>query len=137
MTALDLRDRKPLGNLMQLIESSWPLSNEWSGQSSIRLEDELTDDRYTVRAEAPGMDPDKDIRVSVRDGILTIAGTRQKKSEGINRSEFYYGSFSRSLALPSRVSEEDISARYADGVLEVSFPYQAEKPVEHMIEIEH
>ena len=61
----------------------------------IRLEDELKEGRYEVRAELPGVDPAKDVDITVRDGVLTIKAERTEKKESSGRSEFSYGSFMR------------------------------------------
>ena len=45
---------------------------------SIRIEDELHDDAYEIRAELPGVDPEEDIEVTVRDGRLTITAERAR-----------------------------------------------------------
>ncbi|MGB8388050.1 Hsp20/alpha crystallin family protein, partial [Mycobacterium sp.] len=54
----------------------------------MRLEDEMTDGRYEVRAEIPGVDPAKDVDITVRDGQLTIKAERSEKKEFDGRSEF-------------------------------------------------
>ena len=66
----------------------------------IRLEDELKEGRYEVRAELPGVDPAKDVDITVRDGVLTIKAERTEKKESNGRSEFSYGSFIRAVTLP-------------------------------------
>ena len=57
-----------------------------------------------VRAELPGVDPEKDIDVTVEDGVLTISAERrestEKKEDTSYRSEFRYGSFVRRLPVP-------------------------------------
>lgn len=92
----------------------------------IRVEEFLEGNTLVVRAEAPGMDPDKDIDVSVVNGALQIRAERQEQNEQKDkdgyRSEFRYGSFFRTLPLPQDVKEEDIKASYKDGVLEVRAP---------------
>ena len=55
---------------------------------------------YEVRAELPGVDPTDDIEVTVRDGQLTIKAERTQTSESNGHSEFSYGSFVRTVALP-------------------------------------
>lgn len=74
----------------------------------------------------PGVDPDKDVEITIDDGYLRIRAERQEKEEhkdkGHFRSEFRYGPFSRSIPLPEGVKEEDIKASYNDGVLEVRTP---------------
>lgn len=97
-----------------------------SGTSPIRVEEFVDDKTLVVRAELPDVDPDKDVDVTVTDGVLTIRAERQEKEEHKDkdrfRSEFRYGSFSRSIPLPEGVKEEDIKASYTDGVLEVRTP---------------
>jgi HSP20 family protein len=92
----------------------------------IRVEEFLDGKTLVVRAEAPGLDPDKDIDVSVVNGSLHIRAERreekEEKDKGSYRSEFRYGSFFRALPLPRDVKEEDIKATYKDGVLEVRTP---------------
>ncbi|MCU1522227.1 MAG: Hsp20/alpha crystallin family protein, partial [Arthrobacter sp.] len=85
-----------------------------------------------VRAEVPGIDPDNDVDVSVSEGMLHIKAEREEKSEHKSksgyRSEFRYGSFQRSIALPPGAKEEDITASYKDGVLEIRAPAPARPP---------
>lgn len=92
----------------------------------IRVEEFVDGDTLVVRAEAPGLDPEKDVDVSVVDGALQIRAERKEEKEEKGkdgyRSEFRYGSFFRSLPLPQDVKEEDIKASYKDGVLEVRAP---------------
>jgi HSP20 family molecular chaperone IbpA len=86
----------------------------------IRLEDEMQDGHYVLRAELPGIDPAKDVDITVRDGRLTIKAERTEKKEAKGRSEFRYGSFVRSVMLPAGANEDDIKATYDKGVLTVS-----------------
>lgn len=86
----------------------------------IKLEDELDDGHYVLRAELPGIDPGKDVDITVRDGQLTIKAERIERKETKGRSEFYYGSFTRSVTLPAGADEEDIKATYDKGILTVS-----------------
>ncbi len=93
---------------------------------TIKVEQFQDGSTLVVRAEVPGIDPDRDVDVSVSDGMLHIRAEREEKSEHKSkagyRSEFRYGSFSRSIALPAGAREEDITATYKDGVLEVRAP---------------
>lgn len=86
----------------------------------IRLEDEIEDGHYVVRAELPGLDPAKDVDITVHDGVLTIRAERSEKKESKGRSEFSYGSFVRSVTLPAGAEEDDVQARYDKGILTVS-----------------
>ncbi|MDQ0802184.1 Hsp20/alpha crystallin family protein [Arthrobacter sp. SLBN-112] len=98
----------------------------------IRVEEFVDGKTLVVRAEMPGVDPDKDVEVTMDDGFLRIRAERQEKEEhrdkGSYRSEFRYGSFSRNIPLPDGVKEEDIKASYTNGVLEVraTLPEQAQ-----------
>jgi HSP20 family protein len=102
----------------------------------IRLEDEMEDGHYVIRAELPGIDPDKDVDITVRDRRLTIKAERTEKKETKGRSEFSYGSFVRSVTLPPGANEDDIKATYDKGILTVSVavpeqqqPEQGEKHI--------
>ena len=97
----------------------------------IRVEEIHEDETLVVRAELPGVDPDKDIDVSVSDGILHIGATRsereEEEKEKAYRSEFRYGSFQRDLTLPQGVDGKSVTAQYKDGILEVRVPWPASR----------
>jgi HSP20 family molecular chaperone IbpA len=101
----------------------------------LRLEDEMKDGLYEVRAELPGVDPTDDIEVTVRDGQLTIKAERTQTSESNGHSEFSYGSFVRTVALPAGADEDDINATYDRGILTVSIPLAEEHPTEKRVEV--
>lgn len=92
----------------------------------IRVEEFRDGQDLVIRAELPGIDPDKDVELSVSDGMLHIHAERReeerKEQKGYYRRELRYGSLSRSLALPTGVKETDISASYKDGILEIRIP---------------
>ncbi|MFP5313513.1 MAG: Hsp20/alpha crystallin family protein [Actinomycetes bacterium] len=96
------------------------------GSSAIRVEEMVDGNTLVVRAELPGIDPEKDVDVSVADGVLSIKAERQEKKEQKDkdsyRSEFRYGSFMRRIPLPNGVQQGDITASYKDGLLEVRAP---------------
>ncbi|MCV7262582.1 Hsp20/alpha crystallin family protein [Mycolicibacterium poriferae] len=101
----------------------------------MRIEDELYEDVYEVRAELPGVDPDDDIDVTVRDGKLTISAQRSGPDENCGRSEFAYGSFTRTVTLPDGADADEINATYDRGILTVSVPLSDEHRVERHIEV--
>ena len=111
---------------------TWPQLTEWrhEGMHAVRVEDRMEEGRYVLRAELPGIDPEKDVTVSVTDGILTIRAERRDEVQSEGRSEFQYGSFERRVALPTNAQVDALSARYADGILEVTVPLApaAEEP---------
>lgn len=103
----------------------------------IHLEDLVDDGHYIVRAELPGIDPAKDVDVTVRDSRLTIKAERTQQQETKGRSEFSYGSFVRSVALPAGANAEDISATYDKGILTVSVPVsEPQEPVEQHVVVQ-
>lgn len=86
----------------------------------IRIEDYLDENRYVVRAELPGIDPVEDLRITCIQGQLQLDVVRRDRRTDAGRSEFRYGSFFRVLPLPAGVKEETLTARYADGILEIT-----------------
>ncbi|WP_214370727.1 Hsp20/alpha crystallin family protein [Pseudonocardia sp. H11422] len=102
------------------------LGGETPGEDVIRVDEYRDGDALVVRAEIPGVDPDRDIELSVSDGMLQIKAERrtEEKTEtkGYERRELRYGSFRRALPLPPGVSESDVTATYRDGILEVRIP---------------
>lgn len=96
----------------------------------IRVEEFTDGDQFVVRAELPGIDPDKDVEVTAVDGHLTIKAHREERMERTDddayRSEFRYGSFIRSIPLPRDVDFDQIKATYRHGVLEVRMPHTEE-----------
>jgi len=83
------------------------------------------EDKFVVKAELPGMRED-DIDVSVVGDTLTIKGEKKTEAE-VKEDDYYrcersYGSFFRSVALPSHVDAKKIEASYEEGVLEITLP---------------
>jgi HSP20 family protein len=89
-----------------------------------------TDKELVLSFDLPGIPEDK-IAVELEDNILTVTGERERTQEHSNdrfyRFERRYGSFSRSVTLPTGVSEDSIQADYKDGVLEVRVPKPEEQ----------
>jgi len=118
--------------------NGWPAAlRMFEPDKLTRIEEFVQDNRYVVRTELPGIDPDKDVEVTIQDGILNIHGERREDRRDDQRSEFYYGSFSRSVMLPSGADEQDVKATYKDGVLEVSVKLGEIKTETKKISIEH
>lgn len=82
-----------------------------------------------VRADVPGIKPEE-LKIEVQDDILTVSGEHQESSEKKDkhyvRRERRYGSFSRSMALPTGVDPKKIKATTRDGVVEVTIPLPKE-----------
>ncbi|MBU3750399.1 MAG: Hsp20/alpha crystallin family protein [Mycobacterium sp.] len=133
------RHRDPRSWLSELSDAftGWP----WAGprpigaeNQLIRLEEEVQDGHYVVRAELPGIDPAKDVDITVCGGRLTIKAERTEKTETNGRSEFSYGSFTRTISLPSGANPDDITANYDKGILtvNVAVPEQTTPQVKHI-----
>jgi HSP20 family protein len=90
---------------------------------AIRVEEYAEDNKYIVRAELAGVDPERDIEITAGNGYLSIHAERSGRTEGKHRSEFRYGSFSRTISLPPNVDEDNISASYDKGILTVTVPF--------------
>lgn len=95
----------------------------------IPVESYTEEGKFVVRADLPGVDPEKDIEVKVDGDVLTIHGERHDEEHENGHSEVRYGSFTRSLRLPKGASAGDVAARYDAGVLVVSVP-MAEAPAQ-------
>ena len=120
-----------LGDLTGWFDTDLPIR---SGHL-IRMEETLTDTQYVVRAELPGMDPGKDITVTVEEGVLTISAERREEEKVRGRSEFRYGMLQRAVRLPANADLDHLTARYDKGVLTVTVPLTAAKPAGRTVPI--
>lgn len=88
-----------------------------------------TDDAYHIEAELPGLD-EKDVSVTLSDGILTIKGEkkaeREEKKKDYYLSERSYGTMQRSFQLPDGVDADKITAEFKKGVLSIALPKSKE-----------
>lgn len=96
-------------------------------------------DAVVVKSDLPGMTKDE-IDVSIENDILTIKGEKKReedtKDENYIRSERFYGTFQRSIALPASVDASKAKASFKDGVLELVLPKKEEaKPKQIKIEL--
>jgi HSP20 family protein len=131
------RFRAIFPDLADWLESPWTGPPPFLTGRMFRVEETIRDTDYVIRAELPGLDPDKDIEVTVDGRILTIRAERRRQDKGPYRSEFRYGSLARAVRLPARVDAADVTARYDKGVLEVSVPVPVVKPEGTQIPIEN
>lgn len=112
---------------------------QWRNSPAIDFEQE--DDAYHLSIEVPGV-KSQDLEVNVSDGALTVSGEKRTKREETEDEERCYrersyGRFSRTIRLPEDVDEENISARFEDGVLEIEIPRNADKkPEARRIEVQ-
>jgi HSP20 family protein len=108
---------------------------------SFKIEESHEGDSIVIRAELPGVDPEKDVTVDVVDGELVIRAqrseSRSSEKRHVHRSEFRYGSFTRMIPLPSGVDESTMAATYKDGILEVRFhsPSEVTSQAAHHVQV--
>ncbi len=122
------RFRAMFPDLADWLEAPWTGPPAFLTGQVFRVEEAIRDDRYVIRAELPGLDPENDIDVTVDGRVLTIHAERRQQDSGPYRSEIRYGSLARTVRLPARVDAADVTARYDKGILEVSVPVPAVKP---------
>jgi HSP20 family protein len=94
----------------------------------IRIEEFADGTTEVIRADAPGIDPGRDVELTVADNMLSLRverrdETKDKAGDGF-RSEFHYGAMSRVMPLPEGAKADDINATYSDGVLEIRIPVE-------------
>ena len=101
---------------------AFALMGGWDGKSplpGIRVEEVMEDDAFTVHAELPGLEPERDIDVTVEHGVLRIHAERHPDKREPQRTEFRYGALARDIRLPQGAKDDDITAAYEDGMLTV------------------
>ena len=108
---------------------------------TLRIEEYRDGNVLTLKAEIPGIDPDKDVKITVNDGRLRIQAERRMETEHVDkegyRSEFRYGSFVRDYPLPLGCERSDIKAAYHDGVLQVRIPIPDDEKAVTTIAVSH
>jgi HSP20 family protein len=121
VTALSKHGSTRGGGLLSRFEDEFskPFLKQFPGRQAIRVEDFIEAGQYVVRAEVPGLDPDKDVDITVADGMLRLRVERREMKKDVNRSEFRYGTFQRTVQLPRDADEDDVRATYDNGILEI------------------
>lgn len=114
-----------------------PFQRGHEAEDLIRVDEYREDGTLVVHADLPGIDPEKDVELTVSDGMLHIEAERReeekKEGKGYLRQELRYGSLSRSLPLPEGVTESDIKATYKDGILEIRVPEPQRQPAKKIM----
>ena len=99
----------------------------------IKVEQFVDGDRFVVRAELPGFDPEKQIEITVINGLLKIHAERAEQIPERAHSEFRYGTLARTMPLPTGAVEDSAVAKYRDGILEITFTIgPAKEPGRHI-----
>ncbi|BDQ34825.1 Hsp20/alpha crystallin family protein [Pseudodesulfovibrio portus] len=129
-----LVNRQRPENLFDMMENFWrtPFSAfshmPFEGGDYPSIDVSESDKAIMVSAELPGVAPD-DIEVTVNRGRLTIKGEKkfedEEKKDNYHRIERSYGSFQRTVALPSDVDDQHITATFKNGVLKLDIPKSA------------
>jgi HSP20 family protein len=100
------------GPLPRTFATSWPAREVQDGEKEIK-----------IVAELPGLE-EKDIDLSLRDGILTIKGEKTRKMDGAVYSERWHGQFSRAIELSPDIDPDKIKASFDKGVLTITVEKQ-------------
>lgn len=142
--ALARRDFNPFGTLQREIDHLFEdfgrgfagFGNGGAAQALVPSMDMAeTDKQIEITAELPGID-EKDVKVNVADGVLTISGEKkaekEEKDKNYHMLERSYGAFSRTLQLPDGVDPNAIKATLTKGVLKVSIPKPAPAQVKNV-----
>lgn len=126
LTAAFLNDdalSSDMGATAVVAEETWEEDGEdFPGQLAVDVYE--TEDQLVVKARTAGVNKE-DLDVSISDGILTISGTLSSGDDtdatNWHIQECYWGEFSRTLALPVSVKEDEVAAVLKDGVLTIKF----------------
>lgn len=147
MSLVKFRNRRPFGNLVTsdffdmedffdnrfwneglLNDRFW---NGRKGEPALNIKE--TDDNFEIELAAPGF-AKKDFEITIEEGLLNVKAEKstseEEKEENYTRREFSYNSFERSLQLPENVKEEELKAKYNDGIL--SFKLVKKEPVKKL-----
>lgn len=116
-----LFDIEPFSEPFRRLESIWPGKQPMADVAE-------TDDEFRVTAEFPGLE-EKDVEVTLSEGVLTIKGEKEEKKEAKKKdyhvSERRFGMFQRSFSLPPSVDADKVQATMKNGVLSVVLPKAA------------
>lgn len=136
-----MRSRSSLPNMADLFDRfffGWPTYSGEGGTWAPRVDVHETDKEIHLYVEVPGVNKD-DIKVEVKNNVLTISGERKQQPKGekaeYSRVERNYGKFERSFGLPDTVKADSIGANYKDGVLTITLQ-KTEKAMPKEIAVE-
>jgi len=134
MSLVKFKKRRPFGNLVTsdffdmedffdnrfwnqglLNDSFW---TGRKGEPALNIKE--NDANFEIELAAPGF-AKKDFKITIEDGYLNISAEKstseEEKEDNYTRREFSYNSFERSLQLPENIKDEEVKAKYNDGIL--------------------
>lgn len=117
----------------------WKISSQRNSTWTPAIDIEEKDEEFVLTADTPGMTK-KDVKLNIRDGVLSIKGERKVEKEDESGTYHYrerhLGTFCLTFRLPETVNEEKINATFQNGILTVSLPkFEEVKPKEREIKI--
>jgi HSP20 family protein len=134
MTLVKFKKRAPFRNLItsdffdsdpifenRLLTTNLFNGDFWNGKSQEpALNIKETDDAFEVELAAPGFSK-KDFEVTIEDGCLNVSAeksdSKEEENDNYTRKEFSYNSFEKRLQLPDSIKDENVKAKYKDGIL--------------------
>lgn len=119
--------RGEMDRLFDRFNQGWPGLPQLMGSGDVGLMPSLdikdNGKAIVIEAELPGVE-EKDVTLTVRDGVLTIKGEKRQSKEEKDESHYVmersYGSFMRSIQLPPTVDDEKLQAQFDKGVLRIT-----------------
>ena len=119
-----IEEEIPQEELGESVEDEWDNTDDFPGQLAVDVYE--TADKLVVKARTAGISK-SDLDVSISDNILTISGVlsggEDEQTTRWHIQECYWGEFSRTIALPVQVREDEnsVKAELKDGVLTITF----------------
>ena len=110
----------PPRSMLQRVADSTPVARLRQAGRPIRAEDYVEDGVYVIRADLPGIDPARDIDVSVRQNAVEIKAFRRDDLKRRQHAEISYGLFRRVIPLPGDADHDSLTTSYTNGVREVA-----------------
>jgi HSP20 family protein len=109
----------------------WPRFRRWmhelpAVEPTMKVDVTESDNKFIVKADLPGVKKD-DIAIEVKGDQVSISAevkreTEEKKGDTLVHSERYYGKQLRSFTLGTEIDRNNVAAKFADGVLELTLP---------------
>jgi len=120
------RMTEELDRTFREVSGSGPSESVWAPAIEVAQQDK----NYVVRAEVPGLQPN-DVKLEITDDAIVIQGERKVEKEenksGVHVTERHYGRFYRAIPLPEGAKADEASAKYENGVLEITVPTEEQR----------